>query len=231
MAKKKGGKSKLKNIRIPKFWSIIGIIFVLSIITIVLQSGKDIQPTGHATQTIAFMKAGSELSFEIRDVSGLASGKVIILEDIKNAKIITNELVPEANELKRVEISSIDEDKIESIELSWKIENLLIRNKNDIKVFQNDQLIDTKLEKVEERYTYYKTTSSELGIFYIKEVTEEEPTTIDVVQQQEIIEQEIEAELPPQLEEKRAIVGKATEESKQKEEHFLEWFVDLFKLK
>ena len=99
MVKKKGGvrkkSSKRKQVVEPRkmkmrhkqSWAIIGIFFLLSLMTIISLQESQMSITGNAVQTIGFMKAGESLYFQVQNLPGLKYAKATFSEDVRNIKI------------------------------------------------------------------------------------------------------------------------------------------------
>ena len=119
----------------------------------VLINSREASVTGNAAvQTIAYMKAGSELDFEVRDITGLKSVTIEFKETVKNAVITFEEVKTVAwdfqgTAISKFRISSKDEDKFGQIDFFLRIqESDLLASKlsfNDVKLYHNGKRLDT----------------------------------------------------------------------------------------
>ncbi len=203
----------------PLFASVT-ILLLLGFVGI-LNHVENLTLTGGAVQTISFIKAGSELEFEV-NTNGIKSATIHLTEDTKNAKIFfTNkETVSQKLEEPVYSITSVSSEKdihFSALELKLKIKEQDLLNKNiavsDLQLSVDGNPTETTFTKKEGDYLYYTATTTELGEYVIgkkaaeaaKTVVKEEvqlPTEKETVPTEAVDEED-------QLEESNALVGKA----------------------
>ena len=193
---------------------LLGFVSILSMI-------QDSTLTGGAVQTISFIKAGSELEFEI-NTNGIKSATIHLTEDTKNAKIFFTNVETASQQVKEpiysiTSVSSEKELKFSTLDLKLKIKEQDLLNKNvaisDLQLYVNGKAAETTYTKKERDYVYYTATATELGEFVIGRKAEELPKAPvkEVVQsppKEQTVPTEVNVE-EKQLEDSNALVGKA----------------------
>ncbi|NQV91524.1 hypothetical protein HQ489_03540 [Candidatus Woesearchaeota archaeon] len=256
MVNKKGGvrkrvSKKKEVIESPKMkmrhkqsWAIIGILFLLSLMTIISLQEKEMSLTGNAVQTVGFMKAGEILTFQIQGVSGLNDATATFSQEARNIviKFEENNNIPfEQDFYSKFTISSSNEVKIKSLQLTLVLEQRKLdqipMSRNDIQLFQNGQPVNTVMTKIDGNRLFYTATVTSFGDFVIgKEEGIEKPVMkkVEIEQSNDVASSspsatEPEEQLPSVIEE-TVIIGKAIEEpivAKEKS-GFLAWLKGLF---
>jgi len=196
---------------------LLGFVGILSMI-------EDSTLTGGAVQTISFVKAGSELEFEI-NTNGIKSATIHLTEDTKNAKIFFTNVETATQQVKEpiysiTSVSSEKELKFSALDLKLKIKEQDLLGKNiavsDLQLYVNANPIKTTYTKKEGDYVYYTTTATELGEFVIGKKAKELPKALieEVVQsppEEQIVPTGVNVE-EKQLEDSNALVGKAEQQ-------------------
>jgi len=162
MAAKKRGKKELYELEHRSFWIVIGMVFLLSVFTILSLINSD-NLTGHATaQNIAYMKGGSNLFFEIRNVEGMQNADIELLETVKGGQIVFDGKVPiefEGKVFNSFKVSSVDFSKLGAVTYTLKVKTSdllpLGINPNDLKLYVNGKEADTVKTSTEGEYTFY----------------------------------------------------------------------------
>ena len=186
MVKKKRGVrkrvSKKKEVAPPRkmkmrhkqSWAIIGIFFLLSVMTIISLQEQEMSLTGNAVQTVGFIKAGSVLDFQVQGVPGLNDGTVTFSEDVRNGviKFEENKNNPFTRPFySKFTISSEDENKIASLKLNLGLEQTKLDrvplSKFDVQLFQDGNPIETTMSEVKDGTVYYTATITSFGDFVI----------------------------------------------------------------
>ncbi len=210
----------------PLFASVT-ILLLLGFVSI-LNHVENLTLTGGAVQTISFIKAGSELEFEI-NTNGIKSATIHLTEDTKNAKIFfTNkETASQKVEGPIYSITSVSSEKelhFSALELKLKIKEQDLLNKNiavsDLQLSIDGNPIETTFTKKEGDYLYYTATTTKLGEYIIgkkaaavaKTVVKEEVQI--PVEKQTVPTEAVEEE---QVEESNALVGKAEQMPSQEQ--------------
>lgn len=190
MTKKK--QQKLGN---KTFWISLIIIFFLSVF-VLLSQGLGI--TGSAIQVISFAEEGSELFFEIRDVPCLKEANVKFGSLVKGGKIFFEEnkrILFNGKSVCKFTISSEDETKIESMEITLKLKEEDLKGIADPKLITEGKELATSFVKKESDYVYYKATTSSIGDFIFGElkIEEPEPEVVEevTVEEVEVVEEEV----------------------------------------
>ncbi len=154
-------------------WMSVAAVFLLFYIALISFSEHP-NLTGSAVQNIAFVKAGSQLDFGVKEIPGLERYFFEVKETIKNGQMLVE--VDETISFDRpyyskFRISSPDEDKIGTVQLLLKLEQQTLQgkgiSKGDVRVFRNGEEVETKFTKEEGRYFYYTATAPGIGEFVI----------------------------------------------------------------
>jgi len=249
MAQKKDGvrkrvSKKQEAIETPKMklrhkqsWAILGILFLLSLMTIISLQESGMSITGNAVQTVGFAKAGSTLSFQVSNVPGLNDATAVFNQEIRNGviKFEVNENIPFENDYySKFSISSVDEDKITSLKLTLFLEQVKLDqiplSRNEVQLFQNSLPIETTMSKIEGNRIFYTATITSLGDFVIgrKQTVVKEQV---VVKEEPVVIAEPQEQLPAVIQE--PLVGDAIQEpvvvkEESKETGFWAWLKSLF---
>lgn len=200
----------------PLFASVT-ILLLLGFVGI-LNHVENLTLTGGAVQTIGFIKAGSELAFEV-NTNGIKEATIHLTEDTKNAKIFfTNkETATQKVEGPIYSITSISTEKdlhFSTLELKLKIKEQDLLNKNiavnDLQLSVDGNPIETTFIKKEGDYLFYAATTTKLGEYVIGKKAAVAKTVVKEVQmpaeKQTVPTEAVEEE---QIEESNALVGKA----------------------
>lgn len=163
---KKAVKKKLKKTEDKSFWGFLFFILIVSLIAIIIFSQESVL-TGHTVQTIAFMEAGGKLFFEVK-VNGLKDITMYFLEEVKDLKIEINEIDSLSCDFRslvysRFKISSNDDNKIGKVKYTLKVKKKELLdlgiNFNQLRLYLDCQVLETKLIKEEGQYYYYQSES------------------------------------------------------------------------
>ena len=178
MAKKKKIEFNLKH---KPFWAVMAAVLVLCVVGILCSVDNNSSLTGNAAvQPLALMDAGESISFEVRNTPGFKGAIVTAAEDIKNAVIEFKELETvswpfEGVAYTHLKISSKDESKIASLQLTLKIKETEIKqlglNLGDIGVYLDGEELVTILTEETRGYAFYSATTTKLGEFVIGKQT------------------------------------------------------------
>lgn len=208
------------------FWAVIISIFIISIITILNYIEAPILTGNVVVQPISFLKEGSELHVEVKDVKGVDEVTITVLDEVKNGLIRIEKMEPAdftGTAYSSFVISSTDEEKFGQIKFKLKIldDDLLKTGISpfDVVLYHEGEELPTLRSTTKGGYAYYTTASQGLGNFVIgrsqvkfaEKVLEEEP----------VIEEELLPERP-----KEEIAKVIPEEVKKS---FWEKFVDFLK--
>ncbi len=154
-------------------WMSLAAVFLLFFIGIISFSDHS-SLTSAAVQNIAFVKAGTELDFGVKEIPGLERYFFEVRETIKNGqmRVEQDETIPfDQPYYSKFRISSAEEDKIGTVRLQLKVEQQLLHSKGisqgDLRVFHNGEEVETIFTKQEERYFYYTATTPGVGEFVI----------------------------------------------------------------
>lgn len=157
------------------FWVSIAFLFVLSFLVLVNSSGPTV--TGNtAIQTIAYMKAGSELDFEVRNVNSVKQVTVAIQKDVKNAVIQLEEIDTPSWEfqgtvLSKFRISSPDGDKFSQFRFLLKVMESDLHQSNlnpdEIVLYHEGRGLETSVVEQKEEAYYFEAVSSGMGDFVL----------------------------------------------------------------
>ena len=157
----------------PLFASIT-ILLLLGVIGI-LDHVQQVSLTGSAVQTIGFVKAGSDVEFEI-NTNGIKSATIHLTEDTKNARIFftnteTVSQKPEGTIYSMTSVSSEKQLHFSKIILTLRIKEVELLNKDiavsDVQLYINGNPIKTTYTQKEGDYVFYSATTSELGEYVI----------------------------------------------------------------
>lgn len=209
-------------------WMSVAAVFLLFYIVLISFSEHP-NLTGSAVQNIAFVKAGTQLDFGVREIPGLERYFFEVKETIKNGQMLVevDETISfDQPYYSKFRISSPDEDKIGTVQLLLKLEQQTLQgkgiSKGDAQVFRNGEEVETKFTKEEGRYFYYTATAPGIGEFVIgkaapeaeKAATTTEPVVIEEAVPEEQEPSRITTSMPPETTEGSAapLAGKAAAE-------------------
>jgi PGF-pre-PGF domain-containing protein len=181
---------KKRNTRLAEhelFWLVLIIILVLPLVGVIDLNAFSGSLEGRAIQTVGFVKEGSQIHMDIKDVEGVRLLYINFKEDTKGSIINVEDISMvswtfDGKVYSRFRISCGDADKIKDVEITLKLkEKKLIQiglAKQDVKLYAGGEVLDTKLTKSEGDYVYYKAVSDELGEFVIgREIVKKESIT------------------------------------------------------
>jgi len=165
-----------KELSHKSFWAAFLVLFLVSGVTILIQSEDLI--TGNAVfHTISFVKAGGVIDSEI-NIGGIKLAKIYLKKDISNSVIKYEEdrSIPFTGVFySKVKISSADADKFQKIDLTLKIkeQDLLSLGigRSDVAIFINNKEVPAIFTKIEDGYVYYQSTITEIGNLVIARKT------------------------------------------------------------
>ena len=172
---KKYKKVGLKDLKHKPFWGVFTVVFLLSSLIILGSMAGIINITGHATiQQISFLKGGSELFTEVRDIKGVKFATTHLTDDIKDGKVTFTEsdrILFKGKTYSKFTVSSADEDKIGKIDLTLKIKKkdlLTIGiSQTDLRLYVNGNEVKTTFTNEEGNYLYFTATSDQMGDYVI----------------------------------------------------------------
>lgn len=226
---------KERLLRNKIFWGCLTILIILPVVGLVNQNGSPIY--GKSIQTIAYLKAGNELFFEVRDVAGVKDLRITLLEDLKGAKVLVEEIKEVSWDFSGVaysqfRISSADAEKIGKIGFTLKINeddlDILGLSKSEVKLHLAGEELETELTKIDDGYLYYEASSEEMGEFVIGKAEEKEEPVAEPEPEEEVVEpvmEEPELEQPTQL----PLTEEVEEEKKSLFSRIVDFFKNLFR--
>ncbi|MBU0459478.1 MAG: hypothetical protein KJ597_06945 [Nanoarchaeota archaeon] len=228
MAQKKRGKKNNPKPNNKTFWIVLIGFFTISLLTILITSQVNL--TGNTTvQPISFMKAGSELTIE-PNVNGVKYIQLKIIEDLKNAQVITEEVEKiswdfQGTSISKFKISSTDEDKLNLYEITLKFKEAQLDGiaKDELRLYQEGKELLTTLDKIEGEFIFYTAQTEGMGEFVIGKMEKEAVA--------DVIEPEVIPEPKAQLEELPALVEEEStpEPTEVEEKSFWEKIANFFK--
>ena len=168
-------RSKKHDLHHKSFWISIAFLFILSFLVLINSQGSGV--TGDAAvQTIAFMKAGSQLDFEVRNINGVKQVTIWIKENVKNSVIQFEEIDKLAWDfqgiaISKFRVSSADENKFSNLEFLLRVQERDLQSagltSKDIFLYHNGKRLDTSFVEQKDNFFYFKATSNGLGDFVI----------------------------------------------------------------
>ncbi len=114
------------------------------------------------------------------NVDGLKDLTLTLISDVKNAKIITEEVKKAGWEFKgttysRFKVSSTDADKFKDIQITLKIKEADLNKKgltkNEVKLYLEGKELSTTFSGKVGEYLFYKAASQKMGEFVIGKAT------------------------------------------------------------
>ena len=223
--KKRGDKieDSPHQIKHGNFWAGLTAFFLLSVLVIISAVDGTLNITGNvAVEPIAYGQAGSDLTFEVRNVPGMKDATVYFKETVKQGTITFTEtefVNFDGSQVVAFTVSSLEENKIEKIDLRLKFKEEDILNKgiapSDLVVYRDGSVLKTTLTKKQGGYVYYTATTGSLGTFVVGKAPKQQAPAVEeapevIVPVKEAVpkapeQQEVVEEVPPE----EAVAGKA----------------------
>ena len=169
----------MKRGRSREFYLVILVIIFTFSAAIIIVNSPSITG-GVAVQTISFLQEGERLHFEVRNVKNVDEVKMTILQDIKNAKIVVEDVdVPEQFDgyfLSAFKISSEMDDSFGRVDFLFKIKeaDLVSLNDKELKLYRNNVELEMEFREKVNGYLFYTASSPALGMFVLGKQKEEE---------------------------------------------------------
>ena len=201
MRKKRTGK-KEQEFPNQKFWFTISAVLILSTIAIFLFANPSLEDslTGNTIQNIGLVKANSPLFMEGK-VNGLTSATLYFNDEVKNVQVrienpISSSWYFDGRELARFVIKFSESDKLDKIELNAFVEEKAMLDNNirvnELKIFLNNEVLETKFVKVDRGRVYYDAVSPEIGEFVLGKAAVVEKPLEEVVP---VVEESVETDV------------------------------------
>ena len=167
-------KKRIKKVDV-KFWSVLAVLFIASVLTITLSSLNSSITGDVAIQNIAFANSGDLLNFEVNE-AGVKSMGIHLIDTVKGGKIIfesKESIVFNGISYSKIDISSNINDKISQIDLILKIKesDLIALELRDPKGYINGKEKTLTFDYREGEYVFYTITLNEFGEFVIGQKT------------------------------------------------------------
>lgn len=171
MKEKKRLSINLKESKV--FWGVLAIFIVLPMISLI--STQETSLNGKAVQSISYLKAGNKMFLEV-NVAGVKDLTVTLLQDVKNSKIVTEEVQKISWDFKgtaysKFKVSSTDADKFGAIQFTLKIKEKDLNKKGigrgEVKLYLNGEELSTTLTERSGDYLFYQASSQKMGEFVI----------------------------------------------------------------
>ncbi|MBT4805114.1 hypothetical protein HON71_03005 [Candidatus Woesearchaeota archaeon] len=204
------------------FW---GIFVTFIFLSVIVSISSDVNITGHAVQTVAYMQTGAVLQLEI-DSFGLKTIDLTVLDNVKNSKVLVEEVEDlswdfDGKVYSMFEVSSADANKFGDLEFRLKIKDADLYkvdlNRNEISLYLDGKELETLLAEIKSDYVYYDVSAEKMGEFVIGKA---EVVEAAVAQPSEVIEEPIEV---PEVQEPAQL---PVEEDEEK--GFFVWVKNLF---
>jgi len=204
------------------FW---GIFVTFIFLSVIVSISSDVNITGHAVQTVAYMQTGAVLQLEI-DSFGLKTIDLTVLDNVKNSKVLVEEVEDlswdfDGKVYSMFEVSSADANKFGDLEFRLKIKDADLYkvdlNRNEISLYLDGKELKTTLAEIKSDYVYYDVSAEKMGEFVIGKA---EVVEAAVAQPSEVIEEPIEV---PEVQEPAQL---PVEEDEEK--GFFVWVKNLF---
>ena len=149
-------------------------VFLLTAVAIAFSFFGHSALTGNAAvQTIAFVKGGSELAFEV-NVGGIKEGTAYITNTIKNGKILFEEkqnILFKGKTYSKIKIFSDEAASIGKLDLTVKVNEKELQEKgftrNDFHAYLNDEELAMSFTKEERGFVYYMVSLPKFGDFVL----------------------------------------------------------------
>ena len=177
------------------FWLFLALVVALPLLGLFNSNGSSQLVGNVAIQNIAYVQAGKELTFEVRDSDnvnvGISQITLVLSDAIKNGRVAvdSDETIPfDRNYYSKFTIISTDADKISLIRFLLKIKEQDLLQKgiaiNDVRLYQSRKELETVLTKKEGDYVYYSATADSLGQFVIGKVAPKEESRITTAKEE-----------------------------------------------
>ncbi len=234
MTQKKRGNAPPQNIpnqlKHGNFWAGFTAFFLLSVLVIISAVDGTLNITGNvAVEPIGYGPAGSDLTFEVRNVPGMKDATVYFKETVKQGTITFTETEFanfDGSYVVAFTVSSLDENKIEKIDLRLKLKEKDILEKgiavNDLTVYRDGSALTTTTTKKQGGYVYYTATTGALGTFVVGKASTQDVPTVQETPDVIVPMKDVVPEAPQQQEEpavqqetadeSEAVAGKAVEQ-------------------
>lgn len=154
---------------------IVLLIAGFAVFTLSPDTGKSLTGWASATQTISFLKSGTELFFEVK-VDGVKDLTLTFKEDIKNAVLTITEVDAvswnfQGTVYSRFKVSSVDADKVSGAKFTLKIKQDDLKRLGiplpELKLYFEGQEVPTTLLNKEGDFAYYTAEASGIGEFVL----------------------------------------------------------------
>lgn len=206
---------------------IIGILMLLASVFAVFTLSSEVRSSltswTSATQTISFLKSGTELFFEVK-VDGVKDLAITFKEDVKSIVLVTEEVDVVSWDFQgvvysRFKVSSADADKVDKVKFTLRIKPEELDkwgiSLTELKIYREGQEVPTTFLSEEGDFAYYTAEASGIGEFVIgkKEEVSPEPKTPEetITPGLEVsAEKPTETTTPAPEEKELPLVGKAT---------------------
>ena len=217
-----------------RFWVILGIVFLLSGITIGISFFNSSALTGNlAIQFISSAEEGKNLFLEVRNVKGMQFMDIAVKNDLKNAKITIEEInTPpwfEGTAYSSFKIASEDANKLGMITYTLKLGEGILGEiglkSNEVQLYYEGTALPSQYQKSEKGYSYYTASVQGLGKFVIgkrEESTESAKITSVVKAQPDQVEK-------ANTENKLPLAGKAYPSDSDEKNNFFSKLGKFFK--
>ena len=150
--------NRREGLRHQPFWTGLAVIFLLSTITL-LTWQREHPLTGRvAIQTIAYLQAGQQELFEVKNIPGMQYLRVQIKETVKGGKILFEEKnIPlQGKEYSKFTITSEHANSFGATELTLKVEKeKLSFSPEELRLYIDAAEFQPLFQKQDERYYYY----------------------------------------------------------------------------
>ena len=204
------------------FW---GIFVTFIFLSVIVSISSDVNITGHAVQTVAYMQTGAVLQLEI-DSFGLKTIDLTVLDNVKNSKVLVEEVEDlswdfDGKVYSMFEVSSADANKFGDLEFRLKIKDADLYkvdlNRNEISLYLDGKELETLLAEIKSDYVYYDVSAEKMGEFVIGKA---EVVEAAVAQPSEVIEEPVEV-VEPEVQEPTVLPV-------EEEDGFFAWVKNLF---
>jgi hypothetical protein len=213
------------------FWFFIALVVILPVVGF-LNYNSEINLSGNAVVPISYVQEGTEMVFEVGE-AGVEFVGIDFVEDVKGSQIITEELDVLGWDFNGVKYSqfymtSVDEEKIGDIVFDLKLEESkmleLGMTTNNLKLFLNNEALETKFEMKEGNYIYFTAISQEMGEFVIGKAKHK--AVVGKVIEEPFMEEIMEEPVEPEVQEPAPLP--VVEEVEEESRGFFAWLKGLF---
>ncbi|MEK6901487.1 MAG: hypothetical protein AABX37_04035, partial [Nanoarchaeota archaeon] len=148
--KANGSSHQIKN---GNFWAGFTALFLFSVLIIISAVDGTLNITGNvAVEPIGYGPAGSDLTFEVRNVPGMKDATVYFKETVKQGTITFTEIEYvnfEGSWVMAFTVSSLEENKIEKVDMRLKLKEKDILEKgialSDLTVYRDGSALKTTM--------------------------------------------------------------------------------------